>query len=532
MNCEKAIELMPLYLDQALDNVETKELRLHLLKCKSCKRELIALEEVVSKLQNLPQMDLPEGYHNELMEKIQAQAMAQNIPDKKKRFVPWVGLGATAAVLAAVVIGSGGLDKIRQLQGSPSNKEQNATVASARLGEEADGNTPELEIVATDPDEEAGFESMEDIAVLDPSEEAAAAGGLPGQVVANVIPSDEEFIIIDDGGLLEGGTVLSAPPVVLDAPAVNTAESLPASEAAFTEPVLFEEIPLEDASVALQEEPMLITAAEDVATDQMILADGANTQDSPIVLTDSASGDTADFVGTAEEEIAWEAIPEEDTDVIMVAEGTESTPTQQEVSPEAERIALAEQPVAPGESQARMAKQPMETATVEQLPVASPAKAAPMPAMENASANEAKALAQSHVVSFSLSGGNYQELLDEIQSIVENQGGMFLREVLYTGQNEVDVPVNRILFKIPNTVYDGVMEQLSALAILGDYYETQQTMDTVYDVLLQERNILEKNGGRNLAEQLAAFDRTIATWEEEQDYTAVYVTILENSLEE
>ena len=61
MECEKALELISLYIDGELNKEEQEEIIKHMEQCESCKKEYDSLKEMVETLKEMEYMPLPEG---------------------------------------------------------------------------------------------------------------------------------------------------------------------------------------------------------------------------------------------------------------------------------------------------------------------------------------------------------------------------------------------------------------------------------------------------------------------------------------
>ena len=101
MGCDDYKELISLYFDKELDEKEEKELFEHLTNCPSCRKEYEELKVVMDMLGEIEEEELPEGFHNEVMAKIKAEAKPQ-----KKR-IPWARYTSIAASICAVFIVGG-----------------------------------------------------------------------------------------------------------------------------------------------------------------------------------------------------------------------------------------------------------------------------------------------------------------------------------------------------------------------------------------------------------------------------------------
>ena len=101
MGCDDYKELISLYFDKELDEKEEKELFEHLTNCPSCRKEFEELKVVMDMLGEIEEEELPDGFHNEVMAKIKAEAK----PQKKK--TPWARYTSIAASICAVFIVGG-----------------------------------------------------------------------------------------------------------------------------------------------------------------------------------------------------------------------------------------------------------------------------------------------------------------------------------------------------------------------------------------------------------------------------------------
>lgn len=121
MSCEKIKDRIWFYLEQEITAEEAAEIEKHLEVCDDCRREMELQQEIMESLHQLPEEELPEGYHGELMEKLRSEAQPKIISfpkktvQKKKRLLQQWGTIA-AAVLVLVV--AGGVDGLMKMKGS------------------------------------------------------------------------------------------------------------------------------------------------------------------------------------------------------------------------------------------------------------------------------------------------------------------------------------------------------------------------------------------------------------------------------
>lgn len=116
MNCDKVKELLWAYLENKTTAEEAAEIETHLEGCAACREELAQQKEIKNALASLPDEELPEDYHTELMQKLQAERKVVPFPAKKKHGWKQMSMIA-AAVLVVVVAGSTrGMLEMRQNQ--------------------------------------------------------------------------------------------------------------------------------------------------------------------------------------------------------------------------------------------------------------------------------------------------------------------------------------------------------------------------------------------------------------------------------
>lgn len=116
MKCEECREKLSAYLDGAAE--DAAGIKEHLAGCAACQGEKEMLEEMMAVLKSLPDEELPEGYHAELMQKLQAEAAPNVVPFPKKKKPRWrqMSMIAAAALIVVAVGGGNGILQIRQNQ--------------------------------------------------------------------------------------------------------------------------------------------------------------------------------------------------------------------------------------------------------------------------------------------------------------------------------------------------------------------------------------------------------------------------------
>ena len=138
MNCDKVKELLWTYLENKTTAEETAEIETHLEGCAACREELAQQKEIKNALASLPDEELPEGYHTELMQKLQAERKIVPFPAKKKH--GWKRMSMIAAAVLVVVVAGGTRGMLEMRQNQNEKIEQilfEDTALMADTGEEA-----------------------------------------------------------------------------------------------------------------------------------------------------------------------------------------------------------------------------------------------------------------------------------------------------------------------------------------------------------------------------------------------------------
>ena len=138
MNCDKVKELLWAYLENKTTAEETAEIETHLEGCAACREELAQQKEMKNALASLPDEELPEDYHTELMQKLQAERKVVPFPVKKKH--GWKQMSMIAAAVLVVVVAGGTRGMLEMRQNQNEEIEQilfENTALTADTGEEA-----------------------------------------------------------------------------------------------------------------------------------------------------------------------------------------------------------------------------------------------------------------------------------------------------------------------------------------------------------------------------------------------------------
>lgn len=89
MNCETVKELLWGYCEGELSEQEAADVKAHLESCAECRRELELCREMQEMLHALSEEELPEGYHAELMQKLEKEAKAAEVDQTEWAVIPF-----------------------------------------------------------------------------------------------------------------------------------------------------------------------------------------------------------------------------------------------------------------------------------------------------------------------------------------------------------------------------------------------------------------------------------------------------------
>lgn len=156
MNCEAVREMLWAYLEKETTAAEAEKIEKHLTVCADCRAELELQKEMMDSLQSLPEMELPEGYHAELMQKLRAEAAPNVVPfpqkaaQKKKKQPMWKQWGMVAAAVL-MVVAAGGMNGMLEMRES-----QNVAVQEMKAADTAEP------MAASTDDGIVAYDSIED----------------------------------------------------------------------------------------------------------------------------------------------------------------------------------------------------------------------------------------------------------------------------------------------------------------------------------------------------------------------------------
>lgn len=125
MNCKETQEKISCSLDKELNKWEQEELQDHLSDCPSCQKEYEEMKALIELLQEVPFAELPDNYHEELMEKLSDRKKIP-FPIEKKRIL-WKKYSAVAAAFLLLLVIGGGIGDFLNAGGSNSISSRNTS---------------------------------------------------------------------------------------------------------------------------------------------------------------------------------------------------------------------------------------------------------------------------------------------------------------------------------------------------------------------------------------------------------------------
>jgi hypothetical protein len=151
MNCKDVQNLLSVYVDHECTITQKREIEEHIKDCKSCQVELEWLKSLISKVQELDEVDVPEGFHEDLMHRVhKTKDNSSKILPFKKRIRPAYSIVA-AAFLLIVVFSVLGTQQLLRMGNQ-----------STEMSKESVGYDQAVEEYTTETAEQATGESIEE----------------------------------------------------------------------------------------------------------------------------------------------------------------------------------------------------------------------------------------------------------------------------------------------------------------------------------------------------------------------------------
>lgn len=189
MNCNDIKDMLPLYIDEELDDKEKKLVEEHIEKCENCRKEFEEYKKIIYMLQNMFEEEPPKGYckrlHEKLLKvKIQKKVNTRNI---------WVKYGSIAAVFVLVV--SAIYLSLDFRMGSMKNSENSVSYDQSMPATEAPASPASPEMADMD-----GRGIEEDMKNQEKQKNSMYAGSLMGATFE--IQDERELKIIKSGSII------------------------------------------------------------------------------------------------------------------------------------------------------------------------------------------------------------------------------------------------------------------------------------------------------------------------------------------
>lgn len=137
-DCEKVLNLIPLYIDNMLSEEENDIVSRHLNSCENCKKEFEFMTSLVKSVADIPEISPPSDFHKKLMAK--AEKIARNKKARRYIMLRRVGTGMVAAAVLALSIVSFANIKNQNSDVNPDNIYQHIDISDAPISLEAEKN--------------------------------------------------------------------------------------------------------------------------------------------------------------------------------------------------------------------------------------------------------------------------------------------------------------------------------------------------------------------------------------------------------
>jgi len=111
MTCQQMQELLSLYIDEQLNEVEKQYFEKHLAECRQCKQELEDMQDMLKMFASVEALEPPADFKDNLMRRLKGEHKVAQVPYRTKLAKikrSWIAWGATAAVIV-IMVGSVGL---------------------------------------------------------------------------------------------------------------------------------------------------------------------------------------------------------------------------------------------------------------------------------------------------------------------------------------------------------------------------------------------------------------------------------------
>ena len=207
MRCEEARELFDEYYARELSASGIQNFEGHLKMCPDCEAEYEEFKKYKAMMKSLGDVAVPEGFANDVMEKIRREKIVAMAPVKKKWYksVRVYGAAAAACVILAVFAG-GKIDQYIKLSDSPQTVPTDAP-AQTQMLTQAPQNSPDAASAAAPKATQQPGKTAEDASVA-----PKTAKPKPAAAPKTALPETTQQVSVADGRALEQETFETSQP--------------------------------------------------------------------------------------------------------------------------------------------------------------------------------------------------------------------------------------------------------------------------------------------------------------------------------
>lgn len=153
MNCRDVQGLISPYIDHQLNEEELKDFLEHINRCPSCREELELTQTLMESLSTLEEeVEVPEGFHEDLMDRLQSYQVMNNKTKKRFPFRYVASIAAVFVLVASLGVMNGLWNNSSKVQMMP---EIHQAPSSSRANDDTDEKQeekPEISILETPSD--------------------------------------------------------------------------------------------------------------------------------------------------------------------------------------------------------------------------------------------------------------------------------------------------------------------------------------------------------------------------------------------
>lgn len=203
MKCNECIEILSAYLDGQLSEEEVKVVEAHLAECKLCQKTLNHLKLIISGLHNSEEVEVPEPFHQDLMERLKNESLQtkQQIHMKKTKiphYIGYVGGLAVALVATFFILPKSGPSMTSMPPHESAEVKSNGRMMAGDVGNQIADEMPSAQ--AVNPLQTSGESQIEGKAQVELKEEVSITTNSVSDKLENTeVPSTETYVVRSDG---------------------------------------------------------------------------------------------------------------------------------------------------------------------------------------------------------------------------------------------------------------------------------------------------------------------------------------------